>query len=147
MWSEFRSGFGETVFHVSDRAIRVVGQAVDDDATSARPKPLVTRHGEIFSTSTFGFVDRFFNYMRGNLISFGLFDQTLERRVRLRVRHAVFGDHIHLLAVFRIDLGLLASRLKDGVLSVFKTSTHDIALVFLIVAARRDLPCPTFSQI
>ena len=126
--TEFRTGLVKAISDVGDRAIVVVGQTINDDQATARPEAFVTRGCKIFSADAFGLVNRFFNNVRRHLIFFGFFNHHSQRRIGFRVGNAVFGNHVKLLPVFGIDLGFLASRLKDRDLAIFEASAHSECL-------------------
>ncbi len=62
--------------------------------------------------------------MTWHLLALRFFDQAAQCRIAFRIRHTVFGDHIQLLAVLRIELGLLTGRLEYRRLAILETSSH-----------------------
>ena len=87
-----------------DRALVVVGQALDDDQRAAGTEPLVTHGLEVFASLAGGFLDRLVNHVAGDIFLLGFLNDEAQVRVGRRVGDAVLGRHVHLLAVFGIQL-------------------------------------------
>jgi hypothetical protein len=117
-------GLCEAVADFGDRAVVVVGQAIDDDHRVARAEPFVAGRDEIFAAYAFGFFDGFFDNVRGDLILFGSIDHRPQDGIGIRVGDAVFGGNVQLLAILGIDLGLLARGLHDRMLAILEISSH-----------------------
>ena len=62
--------FGKRRTHFTDGSIGVIGQAIDQQHSTARTKPLVTRDLEIFTDTRPCLINGFFNDMGRNLVFF-----------------------------------------------------------------------------
>ena len=92
--SELRAGSGEARTHVSDRAIHIVRQTVDNHRAAAGAETFIPNGGEVFARSAFCLLNRLLNDVAGNLLNFGTVNHVAQCRIVFRVWHTIFGRHI-----------------------------------------------------
>ena len=81
-------GLGEAVTHVGEGAVRVIGQAVDDDHAVAGAEAFITGLGKILTAAALGLVDGLVDDVAGDLVFLGSVNQAAQGQVTIGVHAA-----------------------------------------------------------